>query len=302
MAIRSHIQARPDDADIARAQAPQAGATRDNPHEKRSFGSFKFDWMRALAADPNLDTRAKMIGNCILSHINQHSGAAILSDRAISDETAIPLRWITRGRNDLRDGGWIDWKRTGGANVYRVLDDHIPAMKQRLATLKAERGAASEAQKTKAARSATGGGSEPARRPATCGGTDRRSNGSVPPKSGWRSATGGGSVQPQVADKHLRVTPTLTPKERGALSRRSDAKSIAPSSETLPNNWQPSSADRAFARSREWTEARIDYVALKFRVYYQTRPIGSSGVSAAWQLWVLREKDDPKDEKPLVIV
>ncbi|WP_036052307.1 hypothetical protein [Bradyrhizobium sp. URHD0069] len=147
MATPSYMQARPGDADIARAQAPQAGAARDNPHEKRSFGSFKFDWMRALAADPHLDTRAKMIGNCIISHVNQHSRDAILSDRAISDETAIPLRWITRGRNDLRDGGWIHWKRTGGANVYRVLADHIPAMKERLATLKAERGAAAKARK-----------------------------------------------------------------------------------------------------------------------------------------------------------
>jgi hypothetical protein len=227
MAIRLHIQARPGDGDIARAQAPQAGATRDNPHEKRSFGSFKFDWMRALAADPHLDTRAKMIGNCIISHVNQHSGAAVLSDRAISDETAIPLRWITRGRNDLRDGGWIDWKRTGGANVYRVIADRIPAMKERLATLKAERGDASKARKM-----------EPRVRPQMA---DRNPRGD-PLKSGWRSATGGGSVQPLVADKHLRVTPTLTPKERGVLSQRFDTKSIDPSSETLADNWRPSSA------------------------------------------------------------
>src|SRR5438874_7120075 len=99
-------------ADIGKAIARLDGAqARHSETARRSFASFKFDWIRALAADPRLDARAKLIGNCILSHINQHSGEAILSDRAISDETAIPERGIARGRGPLRKHGWIDWRR-----------------------------------------------------------------------------------------------------------------------------------------------------------------------------------------------
>jgi uncharacterized protein YdaU (DUF1376 family) len=104
----------------------------------------------------------------------------------------------------------------------------------------------------------------------------------------------------------LTLTPTLTStprkkKERGALSAPGDAQSIG-QSEFLPANWQPSQADAVFALERGWTSERINHVAEKFRTYYRDRPIPTTDVSATWQLWVLRERDDPQDEKPRVII
>lgn len=102
----------------------------------------------------------------------------------------------------------------------------------------------------------------------------------------------------------LTLTPTLTPtpikkKEREALSAPS--QSIGQSVH-LPANWQPSRADVEFALGLGWASERINRVARKFRTYYRDRPMPIADVSAAWRMWVEREKDEPKDEKPRVIV
>jgi hypothetical protein len=107
--------------------------------QKRSFASYKFDLMKALVADPRLHARAKVIAICIISHINQHTRETMLSDQAISDETAIELGWIGRNRKALRACGWIGWKRTGGANIYWALDGMVHEMAARLAMLKLKR-------------------------------------------------------------------------------------------------------------------------------------------------------------------
>jgi uncharacterized protein YdaU (DUF1376 family) len=104
----------------------------------------------------------------------------------------------------------------------------------------------------------------------------------------------------------LTLTPTLTltprKKEREALSQRSDAKSIDPSSETLPDNWRPSSADRDYARSRRgWDDNQIDLVAEKFVLHFHAK-LPAAKVPDQWRKWVLNERDDPQDEKPRVIV
>ncbi|UPK31876.1 hypothetical protein IVB18_05320 [Bradyrhizobium sp. 186] len=199
-------------ADIGKAIARPDGAQAHHSEiARRSFASFKFDWMSALAADPRLDARAKVIGNCILSHINQHSGEAILSDRSISDETAIPERGIIRGRGPLRKHGWVDWRRTGGANVYRVRSDHIVAMNDRLARLKSQRNADTKSRKG-------------ARRVAPSV-AERDYRNDMPPvaerKNNQPSQIGQSQhcdpspvaehVQPPVADKHLNGTPSSTP-------------------------------------------------------------------------------------------
>jgi hypothetical protein len=205
--------------DNARGNIPYS-ASAQAPHEKRTFASFKFEWMKALAADPRLEARAKMIGNCILGHVNQHSGEATLSDRAISDETAIPERGIVRGRGPLRKHGWIDWRRTGGANVYRVLSDNMPAMNDRLARLKSQRNADAESRKG-------------ARRVAPP--VAERNHRSDPPPVAERTnhqpdeisqfrhcdaLPMAQHVQPWVADKHLNLTPTLTPTIPPRFARR----------------------------------------------------------------------------------
>jgi hypothetical protein len=199
----------------------------ESTQEKRTFASFKFDWMKALAADPSVSARAKIIGNCILGHINQYSWEATLSDQAISDETAIALRWIVEMRNSLRASGWIDWRRTGGANVYWVMCDHMPAMQQRLAKLKAKRNA--EALKRKTERGVRQRAAE--RNPR--GVQQQVAGREIDPANEIRKNTPSVSqgladyVQQQTADKHLSLTPTSTPKgpprfAQRALTRASD--------------------------------------------------------------------------------
>lgn len=179
--------------------------------EKRSFSSFKFDWIKALGASPNIDARAKIIGICILGHINQNSHEAILSDRTISDETAIPLRGIVRGRASLRQHAWIDWRRTGGANVYRLLSDPMLAAQSRLARLKLRRDA--DAKSQKATRRVTPSMTERGRRVDTPPVAERKDQ--QPRKIGQiehrDTPTVAEHVQPPVADKHLSVTPSSTP-------------------------------------------------------------------------------------------
>lgn len=199
-------------ADIGKAIARLDGAqARHSETARRSLASFKFDWIRALAADPRLDARAKVIGNCILSHINQHSGEAILSDRAISDETAIPERGIARGRGPLRKHGWIDWRRTGGANVYRVLSDHIVAMNDRLARLKSQRSA--DAKSRKGARRVTPSVAERNRRSDTPPVAERKHDqpDAISQIEHCDLPPGADHVPPPVADKHLNRTPSSTP-------------------------------------------------------------------------------------------
>jgi hypothetical protein len=76
--------------------------------------------------------------------------------------------------------------------------------------------------------------------------------------------------------------------------QRSDAKSIDPSSETLADNWQPSSADRAFARSRRgWDDNQIDLVAEKFVLHFHAK-LPTAKVADQWRKWVLNERDDPQ--------
>jgi len=207
-------------ADAAKPIArPDSAQARHSEIARRSFASFKFDWMRALAADPRLDARAKMIGYCILSHVNQHSGEAILSDRSISDETAIPERGIIRGRGPLRKHGWVDWRRTGGANVYRVLNNQIVAMNDRLARLKSQR---NDVKGGKAARRV---------QPNV---TERNHPGDTPPvaerKHDQPDAISqiercdlppmADHVRPPVADKHLNRTPSSTPNIPPRFARR----------------------------------------------------------------------------------
>jgi hypothetical protein len=51
-----------------------------------------------------------------------------VSDDTISDKTNIPKRWVLRARQSLRDAGWINWRRTKTANIYRTLGHRINAV------------------------------------------------------------------------------------------------------------------------------------------------------------------------------
>jgi hypothetical protein len=104
--------------------------------EQRSFTSAKLDWLTALSADPRLDARAFEVGFCIVQHMNANSERSIVSDDAISDKTGIPKRWVLRARQSLKEAGWIDWQRTGMANVYSILRGRIDAVTERQLVLK----------------------------------------------------------------------------------------------------------------------------------------------------------------------
>jgi len=96
--------------------------------QRRTFTGDKLDWMTALSADPRLDARAFEVGFCIAQHVNSKSGRAIVSDDTISDKTGIPKRWVLRARKNLKEAGWINWRRTRTANVYWTLGGRINAV------------------------------------------------------------------------------------------------------------------------------------------------------------------------------
>lgn len=109
--------------------------------QQRSFTGDKLDWMVSLSADPRLDARAFEVGFQIAQHVNKTSGIAILSDDTISDKTNIPKRWVARARTDLRDAGWIDWKRTKTANIYWTRGEQIDHVTDHQIMLKDDRDA-----------------------------------------------------------------------------------------------------------------------------------------------------------------
>lgn len=96
--------------------------------QQRSFTGDKLDWMTALSADPRLNARAFEIGFQIAQHVNKATGLAILSDDTLADKSSIPKRWVARARTDLREAGWIDWKRTKTANIYWTKGEHMDAI------------------------------------------------------------------------------------------------------------------------------------------------------------------------------
>jgi hypothetical protein len=110
-----------------------------NPEDKankKTFTGEKLDWLNLVNADPRLDASAFKVAFCIAQHINQNSGTWMLSDELISDKTSLPTRTVQRARKALRDLGWINWRRTGGANVYWLLNGQVNAMLDHLTMLK----------------------------------------------------------------------------------------------------------------------------------------------------------------------
>jgi hypothetical protein len=62
----------------------------------------------------------------IAQHINQKTGQAMLSDDAIADEAGRgSIRNVFRSRQRLRGAGWLVWRRTRLANVYKLLFDRM---------------------------------------------------------------------------------------------------------------------------------------------------------------------------------
>jgi len=115
--------------------------------ELRTFTGRKLDWLNALSADPKMDSKAFEVGFCIAQCINQVSHLAFLSDETIADKTHISRPGIIRARMALQKRGWVDWKRTGGANHYWILMNNVGALVDYQQTLKRERDANRERRK-----------------------------------------------------------------------------------------------------------------------------------------------------------
>jgi hypothetical protein len=94
----------------------------------KSFTSLKLDWINALMSDGEVSSTAFRIGFCIIQHVNERTGVAFVSDETISDKTGIRNRQVREARNLLRDNGWLIWKRTRTANIYRLLATNINAI------------------------------------------------------------------------------------------------------------------------------------------------------------------------------
>ena len=102
--------------------------------------SQKLDWLDAVMADERLDARAKVVAYGIAMHLNRARGNAFVSDRTLADKTGCrSVRTVQDGRSDLRALGWVDWKRTGSANVYSLLEGQKEAVVERQKMLRGAR-------------------------------------------------------------------------------------------------------------------------------------------------------------------
>ncbi len=104
-----------------------------------TFTAFKFDWTRAIRADRILIPAYKIVGECILDHVNQKTGTTTISDQLIADETALSIRTVQRARRALRKARWVELKRTRGTSVSRPLTDNLPTIAKEQADLRERR-------------------------------------------------------------------------------------------------------------------------------------------------------------------
>lgn len=130
--MRSHqvAQARPSrgnyvgDAeiiDIHQAATDRAAAKAD-ADDKRSLGSIKLTWLQTImSAFPEIDHATYRVAACIAFTVNQASRYARISSQAIADKTGVSLTQVKAARKTLRDHGWLIWKRTRDANLYKLI-------------------------------------------------------------------------------------------------------------------------------------------------------------------------------------
>ena len=115
---------RPRDAtvvNINQAAIDKAAAQAD-ADDKRSLGSFKLDWLQTLmSAYPEIDHATYRVAACIAFTVNQASRYARISSQTIADKTGVKLTKVKAARTTLRDHGWLVWKRTRDANLYKLI-------------------------------------------------------------------------------------------------------------------------------------------------------------------------------------
>ena len=113
--------------------------TAPEPGHNKTATSRKLDWLGALAVDPAVKPYAFKTGFAIVQHVNARTGWAMVSDETLADETSMTTRHVRRGRDLLRQRGWIQWKRTKTANLYRPLSKLLNSALDLLTTRRDDR-------------------------------------------------------------------------------------------------------------------------------------------------------------------
>jgi hypothetical protein len=86
----------------------------------QTFTSRKLDWLKCVCFDRLVQPYDFKVAFVIGQHINQKTLTACLSDETIADESGGSARNVKRSRVRLREAGYISWRRTRTANVYRL--------------------------------------------------------------------------------------------------------------------------------------------------------------------------------------
>lgn len=95
---------------------------------QRSWTSQKLEWLDCVSVDSRIKPGTFEVAYCIIQHANAVTGAAILSDRTISDKTGISSAEVYRHRQALKKLGWIAWTRWRGGLKVTFLFGHVNSM------------------------------------------------------------------------------------------------------------------------------------------------------------------------------
>jgi len=111
------------------AEVIHLGSALKDGKDAQSFTSKKLDWLKCCCFDRRLHAYDFNVAYAIAQHINAKTGTTMLSDETIADETGgSTTRRVRRSRARLQDAGWLTWRRTRSANVYRLNYDQIDPM------------------------------------------------------------------------------------------------------------------------------------------------------------------------------
>jgi hypothetical protein len=96
------------------------------------FTAAKGDWITCLACDARSPPYDRVIGIVVAQHINWRTGQWKLAEETIAYESGCSTRNVTRALKRLRKRGWLTWRRTLTANVYRLDFGNVKAILERL--------------------------------------------------------------------------------------------------------------------------------------------------------------------------
>lgn len=98
--------------------------------EKRSFASWKFDLLDALAVDRRLSPLHFRVAYCLLQFMNSRTGRIYPGQDLLAARLGVSVDTIQRAIKGLAKAGWLTvWRPTRHrTNEYRFCDRHVAAM------------------------------------------------------------------------------------------------------------------------------------------------------------------------------